>query len=168
MVMEVHREGSVTAADIKPSDDFEIVNPEQYLATLDSPEAKLNVEFNVELGEGYLQADTNANLPIGVIPVDAIFTPIRKVNFTIEPVHVGRETSRERMYLDVWTDGTISPDRCRQPSCRTYWFNNYRLLSALAQASQTQVEKKAVCLAIADEKLQYAGRRFGLIGKDHE
>ena len=116
--MEVAREGEVHASDIKPSDDFEIVNPEQYLATLDSPEAKLNVEFNVELGEGYRQADTNANLPIGVIPVDAIFTPIRKVNFTIEPVHVGRETSRERMYLEVWTDGTISPIDAVSQSCR--------------------------------------------------
>jgi len=86
LILEVAREGEVHASDIKPSDDFDIVNPEQYLATLDSPEAKLNVELNVELGEGYRQADTNANLPIGVIPVDAIFTPIRKVNFTIEPV----------------------------------------------------------------------------------
>lgn len=75
LMLEVAREGEVRASDIQPTDDFEIVNPEQYLATLDSPKASLNVEFNIELGEGYRQADTNANLPIGVIPVDAIFTP---------------------------------------------------------------------------------------------
>jgi DNA-directed RNA polymerase subunit alpha len=151
LVMEVQREGVVTAADIKPSDDFEIVNPEQYLATIDSADAKLNVEFNVDLGEGYLQADTNANLPIGVIPVDAIFTPIRKVNFTIEPVHAGRETSRERMYLDIWTDGTISPvDAISRAS--TLLIQQLTPFAALAQSSQTQVEKKAVSSTIPDEK----------------
>jgi len=151
LVMEVQREGAVTAADIKPSDDFDIVNPEQYLATLDSPEAKLNVEFNVDLGEGYLQADTNANLPIGVIPVDAIFTPIRKVNFTIEPVHAGRETSRERLYLDVWTDGTISPiDAVSRAS--GLLIQQLTPFAALAQSSQDQVEKKAITSSIPDEK----------------
>ena len=109
LTLEVEEEGQVCAADIRPSDDFEIANPDLYLATLDSPEAKLNVEFNVELGEGYRQADSGGDLPVGAIPVDAIFTPIRKVNFTIESVHIGRETSHERLYLEVWTDGTISP-----------------------------------------------------------
>ncbi len=109
LTLEVEREGQVCAADIKPSDDFEIANPELYLATLDSPEARLNVEFNVELGEGYRKADSDADLPVGATPVDAIFTPIRKVNFTIEPVHIGREISRERLYLEVWTDGTLLP-----------------------------------------------------------
>ncbi len=109
LVLEVEGEGQVTAADIKPSADFEIVNPELYLVTLDSPEAKLNVEFDVELGEGYRQAESNPNLPIGVIPVDALFTPVTKVNFFVEPLRVGRETNRERLHLEVWTDGTISP-----------------------------------------------------------
>lgn len=109
LILEVAREGEVTAADIKPSEDFEIINPDLYLATLDSPKAKLNVEFSVELGEGYRQADGGTNVPVGVIPVDAVFTPIRKVNFTIESVHIGRETSRERLNLEIWTDGTVSP-----------------------------------------------------------
>lgn len=108
-ILEVEGEGQVTAADIKPSADFEIVNPELYLITLDSAEAKLNVEFDVELGEGYRQAETSSNLPIGVIPVDALFTPVTKVNYTVEPVRVGRDTNRERLHLEVWTDSTISP-----------------------------------------------------------
>jgi len=107
--LEVEGEGVVTAGDIKPSADFEIVNPELYLATLDSPEAKLLVEFDVEIGVGYRQAESNPGLPIGVIPVDALFTPIRKVNYTIEPVRVGRDTNRERLHLEVWTDRTIAP-----------------------------------------------------------
>lgn len=109
LVLEVQGEGRVTAADIQPSADFEIVNPEMFLMTLDSPEARLYIEFNVEMGAGYKQAEYNANLPVGVIPVDAIFTPIRKVNFTVEQVHVGQETGRERLVLEIWTDGTISP-----------------------------------------------------------
>ena len=109
LTLEAAGEGRVCAADITPSSDFEIVNPELYLATLDSPEARLYVEFDVELGIGYRQAESSDNLPIGTIPVDAIFTPTRKVNFTVEPIHVGQETSRERLTLEVWTDGTISP-----------------------------------------------------------
>jgi DNA-directed RNA polymerase subunit alpha len=109
LTLEVEGEGQVTAADIKPSADFEIVNPELYLVTLDSSEAKLNIEFDVELGEGYRQAETSSNLPIGVIPVDAIFTPVTKVNYAVEPVRVGRDTNRERLHLEVWTDSTITP-----------------------------------------------------------
>lgn len=151
LILDIAREGEVHASDIKPSDDFEIVNPEQYLATLDSPEAKLNVELNAELGEGYRQADTNANLPIGVIPVDAIFTPMRKVNYTIEPMHVGRETSRERLYLEVWTDGTISPVDAVSHAADLL-VQQLTPFVNLAQVSQTHVEKKTIATTIPDEK----------------
>jgi len=107
--LEVEGAGQICAADIEPSTDFEIVNPELHLATLDSPEARLSVEFNIELSEGYQPAESSDNLPVGAIPVDAIFTPIRKVNFEIEPTHVGREISQERLLLEVWTDGTTAP-----------------------------------------------------------
>jgi len=109
LILEVEGEGQVSAADIKTSADFEIANPELYLASLDSPEARLYMELDVELSTGYKEAESSDNLPIGVIPVDAIFTPTRKVNFTVEPIHIGQETSRERLYLEVWMDGTISP-----------------------------------------------------------
>ena len=107
LILDVTNEGKVTAADIKPSADFEITNPEAYLASLNSSDAKLYVEFDVEIGSGFKQAEAADNLPVGVMPVDAIFTPTRKVNYTIEPVHVGREVTLERLYLEVWTDGTI-------------------------------------------------------------
>lgn len=109
LMLEVSSEGQIFAADITPSDDFDIVNPYLYLATLDSPDAKLTVEFNVELGEGYREASASSSLPVGAIPVDAVFTPIRKVNFAIQPIHFGRETSRERLTMEVWTDGTVQP-----------------------------------------------------------
>ena len=107
LILDINNEGKVTAADIKPSADFEITNPEAYLATLNSANSKLYAEFDVEIGSGFKQAEAADNLPVGVIPVDAIFTPTRKVNYSIEPVHVGREVTLERLYLEVWTDGTI-------------------------------------------------------------
>jgi len=108
----------VTAADIKPSADFEITNPETYLATLNSSDAKLYIEFDVEIGNGFKQAEAVDNLPVGTIPVDAIFTPTRKVNYLIEPVHVGREVTLERLYLEVWTDGTIEAADALSQSAR--------------------------------------------------
>ncbi|MBI4304192.1 MAG: DNA-directed RNA polymerase subunit alpha [Chloroflexi bacterium] len=109
LILDMQGEGQITAGDIKPSADFEIANPDLYLATLDSGDAKLYVEFDVELGKGYKEAESSDNLPVGVIPVDAIFSPIRKVNFSVEPIHVGREISHERLQLEVWTDGTVTP-----------------------------------------------------------
>ncbi len=109
LILEASGEKEVSAADIKPSSDFEIANPEVYLATLDSPEARLYAELEVELGRGYKTAESSDDLPVDVIPLDAIFTPVMKVNYTIEPIHIGRETSLERLNIEVWTDGTISP-----------------------------------------------------------
>ena len=149
--LEVEGEGQVCAADIQPSADFEIVNPELYLATLDSPEASLYVEFNVELGEGYKQAESSDNQPVGAIPVDAIFSPIRKVNITVEPVHIGRETRWERLCLEVWTDGTISPIDAIILGAEILTeqlspFVDY------ARVSQIEEEKQLVRLSIPDEK----------------
>lgn len=109
MILEAQGEGPVYGSNIRSSTDLTVANPDLYLATLDSPEAKLYMELDVEIGEGYRTASTSDNLPIGMIPIDAIFTPVRKVNFTVEPTHVGQVTSRERLSLEVWTDGTISP-----------------------------------------------------------
>jgi DNA-directed RNA polymerase subunit alpha len=107
--LEAVGEGRVLAGDIQPSADFEVVNPEHHLATLDTPEARLVVEFNVERGKGYVPAGRGNGLPIGVLPVDAIFSPVRKVNYTVEPTHAGQAGTYERLVLEVWTDGTISP-----------------------------------------------------------
>jgi DNA-directed RNA polymerase subunit alpha len=107
--LEAEGEGQVRAGDIKPSADFEIVNPELYLATLDAPEARLDVEFNVEIGRGYVPASSSDSLPIGAIPIDAIFTPLRKVNYSVEPSSLRETSNQEKLILEVWTDGSISP-----------------------------------------------------------
>ncbi|MFO8143710.1 MAG: DNA-directed RNA polymerase subunit alpha [Dehalococcoidales bacterium] len=109
LILEAEGRKSIYGGDIRPSTDLDIANPDLYLATLDSPDARIYVELDVEIGEGYRLASSSDNLPIGVIPIDAIFTPVRKVNYTVEPTHVGQVTSRERLFLEVWTDGTISP-----------------------------------------------------------
>ncbi len=153
LVLEVEGEGRVHAADIKPSADFEIVNPELYLATLDSPEAKLYVELDVEIGEGYREAEYSDNQPIGMLPVDAIFSPTRKVNFTIEPAHTGRETSQERLYLEVWTDGTISPSDAVSQAARIL-LDQLTPFVEYARALLVEAEEKAVAVPIATEYIK--------------
>jgi DNA-directed RNA polymerase subunit alpha len=101
--------GEVTAGDIVTPPEYEIVNPELHLASLDSAEAQLRVEFNVEQGKGYVPAQHGNNLPIGTLQVDAIFSPIRKVNFAVELTRVGQVTNYERLVFEIWTDGTVDP-----------------------------------------------------------
>jgi len=151
LMLDVEREGRVTAADIEPSTDFEIVNPELYLATLDSPEAKLYAEFDVELGEGYRAAESGDNLPVGTIPMDAVFTPVRKVNFNVEPSHISREINRERLELEVWTDGTISPVDAISQSAEIL-VEQLSPFIAYAKVSRLEEEKQLIRASISDEK----------------
>jgi DNA-directed RNA polymerase subunit alpha len=101
--------GEVTAGDIQVPADFEVTNPELHLATLDSKDARLNVEFNVRIGKGYVPAGTLEGMPIGTIPVDAIYSPVRKVNYRVEKTRVGQSTNFDKLVLEIWTDGTITP-----------------------------------------------------------
>jgi len=151
LTLEVEGEGQVCAADIKPSTDFEVINPELHLITLDSPEAKLYVEFNVELGEGYRQAESSDNMPVGAIPVDAIFSPIRKVNITVESIHIGQETSRERLCLEVWTNGVISPVDAISLSAEIL-INQLSPFVEYIRVSQLEEEKQLIRRSIPDEK----------------
>ncbi len=151
MILDVKGEGRICTADIKSSADFEIANPELYLATLDSPEARLYVEFDVELGKGYMEAESSDNLPIGVIPVDAIFSPTRKVNFTIESVRIGRKDSRERLCLEVWTDGTITPGEAMNRSADIL-VESLSSFANFGQVSPAEAEKELAGLAISDEQ----------------
>lgn len=151
LILEVEGEGRVCAADIKPSTDFEVANPELYLATLDSPEAKLYIELDVELGEGFRQAEPSGNLPLGTIPVDAIFTPTRKVNFTVEPIHVGKESSHQQLYLEVWTDGTISPSEAISRSA-AIMVEQLAPFVDFVRVSQLKEEEEAFRLSIPEEQ----------------
>jgi DNA-directed RNA polymerase subunit alpha len=102
--------GVVSAADIVESADVEIVNPDQHLMTLDSDDVSIEMDLTVERGVGYLAAERSEQLPIGVIPVDAIFTPVRKVNYHVENTRVGQMTNYDKLTLEIETDGTVSPE----------------------------------------------------------
>ena len=108
LFLDVKGEGSICAGDISSSADFEVVNPELHLITLDSPEAHLDVVFYVEHGKGYVPAGRGDGLPLGVIPVDAIYTPVRRVNYKVEKTRVGQVSNFEQLILEIWTDSTIS------------------------------------------------------------
>jgi DNA-directed RNA polymerase subunit alpha len=115
--IEVSGEGTVTAADIICPPEVEIVNPDLYLFTVDSKKVDLEMDLTVERGRGYFPAnDRGDNLPIGELPVDAIYTPVRKVNWTVGSARVGQSTDYDRLVLEIWTDGTISPEQAMSDS----------------------------------------------------
>ncbi|MFH1662940.1 MAG: DNA-directed RNA polymerase subunit alpha [Chloroflexota bacterium] len=150
LTLEKTDAGEVHAADIKPSVDFEIVNPELYLATLDSSEAGLYIEFDVEMGMGYKLAESGDNLQVGTIPMDAIFAPVRQVNFKVESAHAGRETSRERLYLEVRTNGTIAPVDAISNSANIL-IEQIMPFVDYSRVSQIAEEKEALRATISDD-----------------
>lgn len=160
LTLEVAGEGAVCAGDIKPSLDFEIVNPELHLATLDSADAKLDVEFYVEQGKGYKEAKPDDSLPIGVLPLDAIFTPIRRVNFTVEKARVGQVSNYDRLILEVWTDGTISPTEALTESARILT-EQFSVFSDLAKAPV--IEAKAGPYDVPIEQLGLSSRTLNCL-----
>jgi DNA-directed RNA polymerase subunit alpha len=109
MRLECGGEGVVTAGDIQAPPEIEIVNPDLYLLTTDSNKARLDIEFQVEAGRGYSPAEQRDRLPIGELPVDALYSPVRRVSFTVEPARIGNITNYDRLIMEIWTDGTIRP-----------------------------------------------------------
>ncbi len=151
LTLEIEGEGRICAADIKPSADFEIINPELCLITLNNPKSRLYVEMDVEIGTGFRPAESTENTPVGTIPVDAIFTPIRKVNYAIEPTHLGRETSRERLRMEIWTDGTMSPVDAMSRAA-SILIEQLTPFVEFVKISQMKAEERAIRLSIPDEK----------------
>ncbi len=117
--LDVKGEGTVTAADIICPAEVEIVNPDLYLFTVDNSATDLEIDMTVESGRGYSPANERSDrLPIGELPVDAIFTPVRKVNWTVGSARVGQSTDFDRLLLEIWTDGTISPEQAMSDSSK--------------------------------------------------
>lgn len=108
--LEVHGEGTVTAADIQTPPEVEIINPDLYLFTVDSEDAFIEIEMTAETGRGYSPAEERGRLPIGELPVDAIFSPIRRVGYEVEKTRVGQDADYDRVIMQIWTDGTIKPE----------------------------------------------------------
>ncbi len=119
MRLEVRGIGEITAADIKMPPEVEIINPDLYLFTVDDPKVDLEIEMTVEKGRGYLPIEERSGqLPIGELPVDAIFNPVRRVNWEVSSARVGQSTNFDRLSLEIWTDGTISPEKSLSTSAK--------------------------------------------------
>ncbi|MFQ6099858.1 MAG: DNA-directed RNA polymerase subunit alpha [Anaerolineae bacterium] len=109
MSLRARSEGIVTAGDIQAPPEIEILNPDLYLFAVDTNDVHLDIEFTVEQGRGYLAAEGRGRMPIGEIPVDAIFSPIRRVAFDVDRARVGQMTNYDRLTLEIWSDGRVAP-----------------------------------------------------------
>ena len=133
--LDVHGEGTVTAADIVCPAEVEIINPDLYLFTADSDEAQLEIEFTVQMGRGFSPAEERGRLPIGELPVDAIYSPIKRVNYDVERARVGQRTDYDRLILEIWTDGTIRPEE------------------AMSQAAEILMKHLIIIAGVSEESL---------------
>lgn len=119
MHLDVKGEGQFVAGDIQLPSELEIVNPDLYLFTSDDPKTQFSLDFTVERGRGYQPADPQIrDLPIGELPVDAIFTPIKRVNYEVSNARVLQSTNYDRLEMEIWTDGTLSPEKAMSNAAR--------------------------------------------------
>ncbi|RME06328.1 MAG: DNA-directed RNA polymerase subunit alpha [Anaerolineae bacterium] len=154
MHLEVHGSGEVTAADIIAPPEVEIVNPELYLFTVDDRPEPLEIEFTVQRGRGYSPADERiGTLPIGELPVDAIYNPVQRVNFDVGFARVGQSTNFDKLTMEIWTDGTISPEEALSTSAKI-------LMEQLQYLAGVTPESLA---AMAEEKTEEEGPREEVI-----
>jgi DNA-directed RNA polymerase subunit alpha len=139
MHLEVRGEGVVTAADIITPPEVEIINPDLYLFTVDNAKTRLDIELTVERGRGYSPAnDRSGHLPIGELPVDAIYSPVKRVNWEVTNARVGQSTNYDKLTLEIWSDGTVSPEK------------------ALSTAAKTMIEHLRYIAGVSEETLAIA------------
>ena len=165
--IEFEGEGVVTAADIQVDQDIEIMNPETVIATLN----KLYMELTITNGRGYVSADKNKNdeLPIAVIPIDSIYTPVERVNLTVENTRVGQITDFDKLTLDVYTNGTLLPDEAVSLAAKVL-SEHLKLfidLSEVAQAAEVMIEKeddeKEKVLEMSIDELELSVRSYNCL-----
>ena len=137
--LEVRGSGVVTAGDIITPPEVEILNPDLYLFTVDDDNAHLEIEMNVELGRGYSPVDDRiGRLPIGELPVDAIYSPVQRVNWDIGYARVGQSTNFDRLVMEVWTDGTIGPEQALSASAKVI-IEHMRHLAGISEESLSAI-----------------------------
>jgi DNA-directed RNA polymerase subunit alpha len=139
MRIEVSGERVVTAADIQAPSTVEIVTPDVYICSLDEPDARLDMELVVENGKGYVPAESKEGQAIGVIPVDAIFTPVEKVNYIVENTRVGQMTNYDKIALQIWTDGSISPEEALHQAAQVL-VQHFQMIADHREAVSGEVE----------------------------
>ena len=162
MRLEANGEGEISAGDIIAPSDFEIVNPELRLGYIDNADASVSVEFNVETGEGYVPAASHEGFPIGHLPVDAIYSPVVRVNYSVERTRVGQFTNYESLLLEIWTDGTKTPTVAIQEATDALLSHFFILKNV---GTETQAPSKTVGVSpeiynLPLEQLELTGRTF--------
>ena len=169
--IEASGEGIVRASDIKVDQDIEIMNPEQVIATLSGPDAKLNMELTIVNGRGYVGADKNKSedAPLGSIAVDSIFTPVERVNMTVDNTRVGQQTDFDKLTLDVYTNGTIEPDKAVSLAAKvlTSHLSLFIDLSEDSKSVEVMVEKeddeKSKVLEMNIDELELSVRSYNCL-----
>jgi len=140
--LEVRGGGVVTAADIITPPEVEIVNPDLYLFTVDDNKADLEIELTTERGRGYSPADDRTGrLPIGELPVDAIYSPVRRVNWEVGSARVGQSTNYDKLILEIWTDGTVSPEEALSTSAKVF-IEHLRHLAGISEESLAAITEE--------------------------
>lgn len=163
-------EGPITAGDVKTDADVEILNPDLHIATLNGTN-RLYMEIMVSRGRGYVPADKNKKpgQPIGMIPVDSIFTPVTKVNYKVEDTRVGQVTDFDKLTLEVWTDGSIQPDESVSLGAKilSEHLNLFVDLTEQARTTEVMVEKeetkKEKVLEMTIEELDLSVRSYNCL-----
>jgi len=159
MHLDVRGEGIVTAADIIAPPEIEIINPDLYLFSADNAKTHLDIEFTIEHGRGYSPSnDRGGHLPIGDLPVDAIFGPIKKVNWEVQSARVGQSTNYDKLILEIWTDGTISPEKAMSTSAKIL-IEHLRFIAgvseeSLAIAVEQEVSSSGLTSEVADTPVE--------------
>jgi DNA-directed RNA polymerase subunit alpha len=141
MNLEVRGEGVVTAADIVCPPEVQIINPDLYLFTADNAKTNLDLEFTVERGRGYAPSSDRGRMPIGELPVDAIFSPIKRVNWEVQAARVGQSTNFDKLVLEIWTDGAISPEKALSASAKIL-IEHLRYVAGISEESLAIITEK--------------------------
>lgn len=142
--LDVKGEGVITAADIQTPAEVEIVNPDLYLFTVDDPKARIEIDMTVERGRGYSPAsDRSGKLPIGELPVDAIYSPVKRVNYQVASARVGQSTNFDKLVLEIWTDGTITPEKALGSASKIL-IDHLRFISGISEEMLVVATEKEV------------------------
>ncbi len=168
--IEAEGEGEITAGDIRADADVEILNPELHIASLNE-DTKFYMEITLSKGRGYVSAEKNklSGQPIGIIPVDSIYTPVRKVNYSVDNTRVGQVTDYDKLTLEIWTDGTLKPDEAMSLGAKVMseHLNLFIELSERAKNTEIMVEKeetkKEKVLEMTIEELDLSVRSYNCL-----
>lgn len=168
--IDAEGEGNITAGDIRADSDVEILNPNLHIATLSS-DARLHMRIFANRGRGYVQADKNKrdDQPIGVIPVDSIYTPITRVNYAVENTRVGQVTNYDKLSLEVWTDGSIKPDEAVSLGAKILSEHLMLFVSLTDEAKDAEImvekeeDKKEKVLEMTIEELDLSVRSYNCL-----